>query len=64
MTVPSKTKIVKLVNPAPIKIRHPVLTQENIKSIRPGYEMHPKYLKNILGKKATKDYEFGERFSW
>jgi len=26
--------------------------------------MYPKYLKNILGKKATKDYEFGERFSW
>jgi len=37
-------------------------TEENIRSVRPGYGMHPKYLKDILGKKATKDYEFGERF--
>jgi pseudaminic acid synthase len=37
-------------------------TEENIKSIRPGYGMHPKYLKDILGKVAQKDYEFGDRF--
>lgn len=37
-------------------------TQENIRSVRPGYGMHPKYLKDILGKVANKDYEFGERF--
>jgi len=37
-------------------------TEENIRSVRPGYGMHPKYLKDILGKTAQKDYEFGERF--
>jgi len=36
-------------------------TCENIKSIRPGYGMHPKHLHNIIGSKATKDYFFGER---
>ena len=37
-------------------------TEENIRSVRPGYGMHPKYLKNILGKIADKNYEFGNRF--
>jgi pseudaminic acid synthase len=35
-------------------------TEENIRSVRPGYGMHPKYLKDILGKKAEKNYQFGE----
>ena len=39
-------------------------TEENIKSVRPGYGLHPKYLKDILGKVAGKDYEFGERLSF
>jgi len=37
-------------------------TEENIRSVRPGYGMHPKYLKGVLGKIADKDYEFGDRF--
>lgn len=37
-------------------------TEENIRSVRPGYGMHPKYLKNVLGKVADRDYEFGNRF--
>jgi len=37
-------------------------TENNIRSVRPGYGMHPKYLKDILGKRAQKDYEFGDRF--
>lgn len=36
-------------------------SEENIRSVRPGYGIHPKYLKNILGKIANKDYEFGDR---
>lgn len=36
-------------------------TLENIKSIRPGYGLHPKYLNEILGKRALKDYKFGDR---
>lgn len=38
-------------------------SEENIRSVRPGYGMHPKYLKDILGQKAQKDYEFGDRLS-
>jgi pseudaminic acid synthase len=37
-------------------------SEENIRSVRPGYGMHPKHLKEVLGKVAAKDYEFGERF--
>jgi pseudaminic acid synthase len=38
-------------------------TSENIRSIRPGYGMHPKYLKSILGTKAKKSYKFGDRLN-
>ena len=32
-----------------------IFTEENIRSVRPGYGLHPKYLKEILGKKAVLD---------
>lgn len=35
-----------------------VLTEKNIKSVRPGYGLHPKYLDEVLGKKAKKDLDF------
>ena len=35
------------------------LTLENIQSIRPGFGLHPKYLKKVLGKKAKKNLKFG-----
>jgi len=35
------------------------ITNTNIKSIRPGYGLSPKYLKNILGKKAMKSIKRG-----
>jgi pseudaminic acid synthase len=38
-----------------------IFTQENIRSVRPGYGMHPKHLNEILGKSAQKDYESCER---
>jgi len=38
-----------------------IFTEENIRSVRPGYGMHPKYLKDVLGKKAQKDLFFGNR---
>lgn len=38
-----------------------VFSEENIKSVRPSYGLHPKYLKDILGKKAKRDYKFADR---
>ncbi len=36
-------------------------SEENIRSVRPFYGLHPKYLKDVLGKTAKKDYKFGDR---
>ncbi len=38
-----------------------VFTEENIRSVRPSFGMHPKHLKDILGKIAKRDYLFGDR---
>lgn len=40
-----------------------VFTEENIRSVRPGYGLHPKYLKDVLGKTAKNDYTIGERIN-
>ena len=37
-----------------VKIGDTIL-EENIRSVRPGFGMHPKYYKSILGRKFTKD---------
>ncbi len=34
-------------------------TEDNVRSIRPSNGLHPRYYKDILGKKATQDIEFG-----
>lgn len=36
-----------------------VFTKENVGSFRPAYGLEPKYLEEVLGKKAIKDIEFG-----
>ena len=38
-----------------------IVTESNIKSVRPGYGMHPMHLPNILGKIFTKDCRIGTR---
>lgn len=38
-------------------------TEKNVRSIRPGYGLHPKHLPDILGKTANQPIEKGTRFS-
>lgn len=40
-----------------------IFTEENVKSIRPGFGLHPKFYQEILGKKAKSNIEKGTRFS-
>ena len=40
-----------------------MFTEENIRSVRPGYGMHPKYLDDVLGKHTKKEYKFGDRLN-
>jgi pseudaminic acid synthase len=41
-----------------------VFTEENVRSIRPGFGLHPKHYKEILGKEAIIDIEKGTRLSY
>lgn len=39
-----------------------IITEDNVRSIRPGFGLHPKYLNKILGKKVNKDLDKGIPF--
>jgi pseudaminic acid synthase len=41
-----------------------VVTEENVRSIRPGYGMHPKHFPEVLGKCFSKNVKKGDRLSW
>ena len=41
-----------------------VFTEENVRSIRPGNGLHPKYFSQIIGKQATRDIEYGMPLDW
>ncbi len=41
-----------------------VFTTENVRSIRPGYGLHPRHLRDVLGKQARRDIERGTPLSW
>jgi pseudaminic acid synthase len=41
-----------------------VITKENVRSIRPGYGLHPKYYSEIIGKNFKKDIERGTPISF
>ena len=38
-----------------------VVTEKNVRSVRPGYGLHPKYFPEILGKEVNRDLKLGER---
>lgn len=40
------------------------LTRENVRAIRPGFGLPPKFLKNVLGRKAARDVAAGTPVSW
>lgn len=48
-----------LVAVKPIKAGE-TFTKENVRSIRPAIGLKPKYYEELLGKKAKKEYEFGD----
>lgn len=41
-----------------------IVTEENVKSIRPGYGLHPKYFNNVMGCEFTCDINKGSRLSF
>ena len=41
-----------------------IFTEENVRSIRPGYGLHSRYLRNVLGRRAAQDIERGTPLSW
>jgi pseudaminic acid synthase len=38
------------------------VTENNVRSVRPGYGLHPKFLPEVLGKKFVKSFTKGQRF--
>ena len=40
-----------------------LITDKNVRSVRPGFGLHPKYLNEILGGKTNADFRKGERFT-
>lgn len=38
-----------------------IITEQNVRSVRPIFGLHPKHLREILGKKVNRDLEKGER---
>jgi pseudaminic acid synthase len=39
-----------------------LITEKNVRSVRPGFGLHPKYFPEVLGKKVTSNLEKGDRF--
>jgi N-acetylneuraminate synthase len=41
-----------------------LLTEKNVRSVRPGYGLAPKHLPDVLGKRAARPLKFGEPLDW
>lgn len=44
--------------------KNELVSEKNVRSIRPGFGLHPKYLKKVLGKRFKNNFEAGERLSF
>ena len=40
-----------------------IISEKNVRSIRPGFGLHPKYLPQVLGKRFVVDVDRGSRFN-
>lgn len=40
-----------------------LITDRNVRSVRPGFGLHPKYISSVIGKVTLRDIKKGERFS-
>lgn len=40
------------------------ITEQNVRSVRPGYGLHPKYYKQIIGKTINCSLSLGDRITW
>lgn len=41
-----------------------IIIEQNIRLIRPGYGLHPKYMQDILGEKAIENLEQSMALNW
>ena len=41
-----------------------LITENNVRSVRPGFGLHPQYLKQLLGKRVNQNLEKGTRMDW
>jgi len=41
-----------------------MITSKNVRSIRPGHGLHPRYLPQVMGKKVKHALEKGTPLSW
>jgi N-acetylneuraminate synthase len=41
-----------------------MFTAQNLRSIRPGYGLHPRHLEKVLGRAAARDLERGTPLGW
>ena len=40
-----------------------IISEKNVRSIRPGFGLHPKYFPDVLGKRFKENIEKGTRFN-
>jgi len=40
-----------------------IFSEQNVKSVRPGWGLHPKFKRELIGKRAKRDINFGDRLS-